>query len=176
MRRRLSLVLEAESLCKSPQATAYEGPYQWNTNQSHVSGQWGSMNPKPSSLYKKLGSLDEKLIKTSIMISGADESLFWLRELHLWKLAVGSKTLATASFVVEIRGSYNLILGRDWIHAHRCVPLSLHRFLIQWVDDKIEVVHADTSTCIAMADAPLLVGHAGISCFDRSRPCWFCTY
>jgi len=41
MRRWLSLVLEAESLCKSPQATAYEGPYQWNTNQSHISGQWG---------------------------------------------------------------------------------------------------------------------------------------
>lgn len=42
--------------------------------------------------------------------------------------------------------------------------MSLHWFLVQWVDDNIEVVHADTSTCIATADAPLLVGHAGMSC------------
>jgi hypothetical protein len=29
----------------------------------------------------------------------------------------------------------------------------LHQFLIQWIDDKIEVVHTDASTYIALADA-----------------------
>jgi hypothetical protein len=28
--------------------------------------------------------------------------------------------------------------------------------LIQWVGDDVEHVHADASTCIAMADAPIL--------------------
>lgn len=84
------------------------------------------MNPMPYSLYKKLGSLDKKLMKTSMMINGVEEeSLFRPRELHLWKLAIGSKTLATASFVAKVRGSYNLIFRCDWIHANRYVPFEL---------------------------------------------------
>ena len=55
MRRWLSLVLEAESLCKSPQATAYEGPYQWNTNQSHISGQWGKYESEAILVVEEIG-------------------------------------------------------------------------------------------------------------------------
>jgi hypothetical protein len=72
------------------------------------------------------------------------------------ELTIGSKTLATSFFVAEVQGSYNLILGRDWIHANRCVPSSLHQFLIQWVGDDVEIVHADSSAYVAMADAPSL--------------------
>jgi hypothetical protein len=50
-----------------------------------------------------------------------------------------------------------LILGREWIHGNPCVPSSLHQFLIQWVDDEVEIVHAD-SLVYATADAPLLGG------------------
>jgi hypothetical protein len=46
------------------------------------------------------------------------------------ELTIGSKTLAMTFFVTNIQGSYNLILGRDWIHANCCVPSSLHQFLI----------------------------------------------
>jgi hypothetical protein len=74
------------------------------------------------------------------------------------ELTIGSKTLATSFFVAEVQGSYNLILGRDWIHANRCVPSSLHQFLIQWVGDDVEVVHADSSAYVVMADAPSLGG------------------
>ena len=34
------------------------------------------------------------------------------------ELTIGNKTLATAFFVSEVQGNYNLILGRDWIHAN----------------------------------------------------------
>jgi hypothetical protein len=63
------------------------------------------------------------------------------------ELTVGSKSLATTFFVVEVQGNCSVILGRDWIHANHYVPSTLHQFLIQWIYDKIEVVHAD-----AMAD------------------------
>jgi hypothetical protein len=66
-----------------------------------------------------------------------------------------------------VQGSYNLILGRDWIHANRCVPSSLHQLFIQWVGDEIEVVHADSSAQVATANAPLLGGHDGIACLSR---------
>jgi hypothetical protein len=69
------------------------------------------------------------------------------------ELTVGSKSLATTFFIIEVQGNYSVILGRDWIHTNHCIPSTLHQFLIQWIDDKIEVVHADTSAYIALADA-----------------------
>jgi hypothetical protein len=69
------------------------------------------------------------------------------------ELTVGSKLLTTAFFIVEVQVNYSVILGRDWIHVNRCIPSTLHQFLIQWIDDEIEVVHTDVSTYIALANA-----------------------
>jgi hypothetical protein len=68
------------------------------------------------------------------------------------ELTVGSKLLATVFFVIEVKGNYSVILGSDKIHANRCIPCTLHEFLIQCIDDEIKVVHADTSSYIALAD------------------------
>jgi hypothetical protein len=69
------------------------------------------------------------------------------------ELTIGSKSLTTAFFVIEVQGNFNVILGRNWIHTNRCIPSTLHQFLIQWIDDEIEVVHMDASAYIALADA-----------------------
>jgi hypothetical protein len=68
------------------------------------------------------------------------------------ELTVGSKSLATTFFVIEVQGNYSVILDRDWIHVNHCIPSTLHQFLIQWIDDEVEVVHADVSAYIALAD------------------------
>jgi hypothetical protein len=68
------------------------------------------------------------------------------------ELTVGSKSLATTFFVVKMQCNYSVILGRDWIHANHCISSTLHQFLIQWIDDEVEVVHADVSSYIALAD------------------------
>jgi hypothetical protein len=52
-----------------------------------------------------------------------------------------------------VQGNYSVIIDRDWIHTNRCIPSTLHQFLIQWIDDEIEVVQADVSAYIALADA-----------------------
>ena len=57
---------------------------------------------------------------------------------------------------------FNLILGRDWIHANQCVPSSLHQFLIQWIGDEVEVVHGDASSFIGTADSELIDVHDNI--------------
>jgi hypothetical protein len=80
------------------------------------------------------------------------------------ELTIGSKSLTTTFFVVEVQGNYSVILGRDWIHANRYVPSTLHQFLIQWIDDKTEVVHADTSAYIALADARVDWQHGSTHC------------
>jgi hypothetical protein len=77
--------------------------------------------------YKKLGGIDEELIKTNRMVRGVGGGKpIPAKGFALMKLTIRSKTLATTFFVVEVQGSYNLILGHNWIHANRCVPSSLH--------------------------------------------------
>jgi hypothetical protein len=62
---------------------------------------------------------------------------------------VVSKTMPTTFFVMDMKGRYNVLLGRDWVHANECVPSTLHQFVIQWIDD--EVVQAGGVLCVAMA-------------------------
>jgi hypothetical protein len=69
------------------------------------------------------------------------------------ELTVVSKSLTTKFFIIEVQGNYSVILSRDWIHANHCVSSTLHQFLIQWINDEIEVVHADASAYIVLADA-----------------------
>jgi hypothetical protein len=53
------------------------------------------------------------------------------------ELMVGSKSMLTALFIVEEKGKYNVLLGRDSIHANGCVPSTLHQCVIQWVGDEV---------------------------------------
>jgi hypothetical protein len=115
------------------------------------------VNVMPYPLYKKLGGTDNELVKTNMTITGVGGGiLIPARGIANMELIVGSKTLATAFFVADVQGSYNLIFGCDCIHANCCVPSSLHQFLIQWVRDVVEVVHSDSSTDVATTDAPTL--------------------
>jgi hypothetical protein len=85
------------------------------------------VNVMPYPLYKKLGDTDDELVKTNMTITGVGGGTPILaRGIANMELTVGSKTLATAFFVADVQGSYNLILGRDWIHANCCVSSSLH--------------------------------------------------
>jgi hypothetical protein len=70
---------------------------------------------------------------------------------------VGGKTVPTSFFVVNSKGSYTVLLGRDWIHANCCIPSTMHQCLIQWNGDEEEVVHADDS---------VEVSHAAMSVWD----------
>jgi hypothetical protein len=63
-----------------------------------------------------------------------------------------------------VQGNYSVILGHDWIYANCYVPSTLHQFLIQWIDDEAEVVHADASAYIALADAMTDWQHGSAQC------------
>ena len=67
-------------------------------------------------------------------------------------LTIGIKTLPTTFFVINGKGSYSLLFGRDWIHANCCIPSTMHQCLIQWIGDVVEVVAADSSFSIAPAE------------------------
>jgi hypothetical protein len=46
------------------------------------------------------------------------------------ELTIRTKTIAAAFFVADVEGNYSLIFGRDWIHANKCIPSTLHEMLL----------------------------------------------
>ena len=72
------------------------------------------LNLMPYSLYKKLGRTNKELIKTNMTVSGVGGGdPIGAKGVASMELTVGSKTVATAFFVSEVYGNFNLILGRD---------------------------------------------------------------
>jgi hypothetical protein len=69
-----------------------------------------------------------------------------------------------------VQGNYRVILGHDWIHANHCVPSTLQQFLIRWIDDEIEVVHANASSYIT------LTGSMGAASAYRGKIFWATTF
>jgi hypothetical protein len=69
------------------------------------------------------------------------------------ELTIGSNTLPTTFFVINVRGSYNLMLGRDWIHANCCIPSTMHQCIMQWIGDSVGVVQGETSLTVAATEA-----------------------
>jgi hypothetical protein len=112
-----------------------------------------AVNLMPYFIFKKVGQEVVKLVKTNLTLKSVGGNSMEARGVVSMELTVGSKSLATAFFIIEVQGNYSVILGHDWIHANCCIPSTLHQFLIQWIDDEVEVVHADASAYIALADA-----------------------
>ena len=68
------------------------------------------------------------------------------------ELTVGRKTVPTSFFIVNSKSTYTVLLGRDLIHANCCVPSTMHQCLVQWDGDEVEVVRADDSGEVSLAD------------------------
>jgi hypothetical protein len=109
-----------------------------------------SVNILPLSLFKKLGHIESDLKCTNLSLSGFVGDPTEDKGIIYKELTVGSKTVPTAFFMVDVKGRYNMLLGRDWIHANECVSSTLHQCVIQWVGDEVEVIQADEDVCIAV--------------------------
>lgn len=49
---------------------------------------------------------------------------------------------------------YNALLGQDWIHANRGIPLSLNQYLIMWhKDGSVKVVKVNAKPFIVTSNA-----------------------
>jgi hypothetical protein len=63
----------------------------------------------------KIGKPDEDLTQTDIMLVEFEGNVSPAQGAICVELTIGSQTLLTAFFVIKGRGSYNLLLCRDWI-------------------------------------------------------------
>nr|CAD40169.2 OSJNBa0061A09.8 [Oryza sativa Japonica Group] len=92
----------------------------------------------------KLGRNAEDLMKTNMVLKDFGGNPSETKGVLNVELTVGSKTIPTTFFIIDGKGSYSLLLGRDWIHANCCIPSTMHQCLIQWQGDNIEIVPADS--------------------------------
>jgi hypothetical protein len=89
-----------------------------------------SVNLMPYTTFRKLGKGPEDLIKTDMMLKDFGGNVSKTRGAINVELTIGSKTLLTTFFVIDEKGLYSLLLGRDWIHANCCVLSTMHQCLI----------------------------------------------
>jgi hypothetical protein len=94
-----------------------------------------SINILPLLLFKKLGYVESDLKHTNLSLSGFAGDPTEAKGIISKELMVGSKTVPTTFFVVDVKGHYNVLLGRNWIHMNECVPSTLHQCVIQWVSE-----------------------------------------
>jgi hypothetical protein len=141
---------EVAQICLGPKEVMFEKPEESSQHLKPLYIQ-GHINRKPISrmlvdggavinlmsytVFKKFEREDDELMKTNLMLNNMGGNPMEARGVISMELTIGSKSLATAFFVVEVQDNYSVILGRDWIHANRCVPCTLHQFIIQWIDN-----------------------------------------
>ena len=87
-------------------------------------------------LRKSIDDLSEIEVSVSTFIRKISKTLGVLP----FDITMGSKTSLSTFFVINSTTNYNVLLGRDWIHANWCVSSSLHQFLLFWKGDEVEVV------------------------------------
>jgi hypothetical protein len=170
---------EVAQMCLAPKEVMFEKPKESSQHlkslyvRGHIGGKpisrilidgGATVNLMPYSIFKKLGREEDALVKTNLTLNGVGGNPMEARGVISMELTIGSKSLATAFFIVEVQRNYSIILGHDWIHTNRCVPSTLHQFLIQWISDEIEVVHANVSAYIALADAMVDWQHGSAQC------------
>jgi hypothetical protein len=112
-----------------------------------------SINILSLSPFKKLGHIEGDLKHTNISLSGFSGDPMEAKGIICKELTVGSKTVPMAFCVVDNKRRYNMLLRRDWIHANKCVPSTLHQCIIQWNVEEVEVVQANEDVCIAMTES-----------------------
>jgi hypothetical protein len=111
-----------------------------------------SINTLPLSLFEKLSHVKGDLKRTNHSLSSFAGYPTEAKGIICKELRVESKTMPTF-FMVDVKGCYNVLLRRDWIHANECLPSALHQCVIQWISDEVEVVQANEEVCIGVVES-----------------------
>jgi len=81
-------------------------------------------------MYQKLGKGDQDLTKTDMVLKYFEGNVSPAKGAICVELTINNKTLPTTFFVINGKGAYNLLLGRDWIHANCCITSTMHQCLV----------------------------------------------
>ncbi|KAH7852249.1 hypothetical protein Vadar_022444 [Vaccinium darrowii] len=130
-------------------------------------------NLMPRTTMTKSEKTEQDLIASSASLLDFKGGLTSCEGILIMKLTVGTKTLTTPFFIINSLSTYNVLLGRDWIHACVAVPSSFHQCLIFWNGNNVEVVWADQKPFLATtnhAEVRLYdsdIGPMRVACLDK---------
>jgi hypothetical protein len=99
-----------------------------------------AVNLMPYTMLRKIRKSKEDLTQTNMMLVDFEGIISPSQGALCVELTISIKTLPAVVFLIKGRGSYNLLLGRDWIHANCCITSTMHQCIIQWIRDSVEVV------------------------------------
>ena len=105
----------------------------------------------------KIGVDPSTLQKTSGTITGFDgNDREIIGEVSL-NIMVGPANFEMSFQVVDIKSTFNLILGRPWLHAHKVVPSSLHQCLKFVYNNEMVVVMAEPEMVIPIEAGSIVI-------------------
>ena len=88
-----------------------------------------AINIMPKATLRKLKQSTYTITSYSVIITSFAGERKKAEAVVTVHVTVGLRVCETCSFVVRTSSSYNALLGRDWIHANKCVPFSMHQYL-----------------------------------------------
>ena len=80
----------------------------------------------PLRMLRALGRSINDLIEIGVVMSSFTGEVSKTLGIIPIDITIGSKTALFSFFVIDSIANYNILLGRDWIHANWCVLSSLH--------------------------------------------------
>ena len=98
-----------------------------------------AVNVMPLRMLRALGRNINDLIETKVVVSTFIREVSKTLGILPIEITIGRKTALSAFFVIDSTANYNILIGRDWIHANWCASSSFHQLLLFWKGNEVEV-------------------------------------
>ena len=85
-----------------------------------------AVNVMPLRMLRALRRSINDLIETRVVVSAFTGEVSKTLGILPIDITIRSKTALSAFFMIDFIENYNILLGKDWIHANWCVSSSLH--------------------------------------------------
>ncbi|KAL0361088.1 UNVERIFIED_CONTAM: hypothetical protein Sradi_3793300 [Sesamum radiatum] len=95
-----------------------------------------AVNIIPKTTMNELGITSEDLSRSRLTIQGFDQGTQRAVGMTRLDLTVGELKASTLFHIIDARTSYNLLLGRSWLHENGVVPSTLHQCFNEEVHPK----------------------------------------
>src|ERR1043165_1354573 len=96
-----------------------------------------TVNIMPHHILKKIGKFNTDIRSHNVVLSDYEGRTKTTMGVIQVDITVGSVTMPTIFMVIQGRPTYNLLVGREWLHGIGVVPSSMHQHLIIWREDGI---------------------------------------
>ncbi|KAG9458313.1 hypothetical protein H6P81_002821 [Aristolochia fimbriata] len=102
-----------------------------------------AVNILPIRILKNVGLVANDFQASSLMIQGFNQEGQRALGMNKLELLIGDMTSHVLFHIIDARTSYNVLLGRPWLHSNRVIPSTLHQCFKYYQDGEEKTVFAD---------------------------------